>query len=185
MMILETKRTILRAFNEHDLNDLYEYSSQDGVGEMAGWRHHVHINESKRRLTKNISNPNMYAIELKKNSKVIGCIAINEEFEENREDTKELSFILNRDYHNQGIMTEVIQRILAYLFDQGIEYVVAVCFQHNLASKRLIEKCGFVFEKEGVFYFPDNDEEVKTFEYLLTLSTLAKNIKENDDEIFI
>ena len=34
---LETERLVLRAFKDSDLNDFYEYASEDGVGEMAGW----------------------------------------------------------------------------------------------------------------------------------------------------
>lgn len=32
---LETERLVLRAFKDSDLNDFYEYASEDGVGEMA------------------------------------------------------------------------------------------------------------------------------------------------------
>lgn len=39
-MRLETDRTILRNFKEEDLEGFHEYCSQEGVGEMAGWKHH-------------------------------------------------------------------------------------------------------------------------------------------------
>ena len=37
-IVLQTPRLILREWRESDLNDLYEYASVDGVGEMAGWK---------------------------------------------------------------------------------------------------------------------------------------------------
>ena len=41
--VIETERLILRPFREEDLGDFYEYASVEGVGEMAGWKHHESI----------------------------------------------------------------------------------------------------------------------------------------------
>lgn len=46
-MRLETERTILRNFEKKYLQDLNDYCSQDGVGEMAGWKHHSSLSTSK------------------------------------------------------------------------------------------------------------------------------------------
>lgn len=48
--IIETDRLILRPFCQADLQDFYEYASLEGVGEMAGWRHHSNIEESQEIL---------------------------------------------------------------------------------------------------------------------------------------
>lgn len=165
-MILETGRTVLRRFEEKDLEDLYDYCSQAGVGEMAGWKHHNNLLTSKEVLHRNIENSNIFAIENKENRKVIGHIAIKSDSENGREDTKELGFALNRNYHNQGIMTEVVCKILDYLFSREIEHVYACCFQNNKSSKRLIEKCGFTFEQEGSFYSESLNKTFKSFEYV-------------------
>lgn len=165
-MRLETERTILRRFEEKDLRDLNDYCSQDGVGEMAGWKQHSNLLTSKEVLHRNIQNENIFAIENKENRKVIGHIAVNSDSENGREDTKELGFVLNRNYQNQGIMTEVICKILDYLFSKDIEYVYACCFQNNRNSKRLIEKCGFTFEQEGSFYSKSLNKKFKSFEYV-------------------
>ena len=45
--VIETKRLILRSFKQTDLEDFYEYASVEGVGEMAGWKHHENIAESQ------------------------------------------------------------------------------------------------------------------------------------------
>ena len=121
-MRLETDRTVLRHFEEKDLEDLYDYCSQDGVGEMAGWKHHSNRLVSKEVLHSNIENNNIFAIENKENGKVIGHITVNNDSENGRADTKELGFVLNRNYQNQGIMTEVIYQVLDYLFSKEIEY---------------------------------------------------------------
>jgi hypothetical protein len=53
---IETKRLILRAFAENDLEDFYEYASVEGVGERAGWKHHESIEESREILGRFIEN---------------------------------------------------------------------------------------------------------------------------------
>ncbi|MBD7912230.1 GNAT family N-acetyltransferase [Clostridium cibarium] len=165
-MRLETSRIILRPFEKKDLEDLDEYCSQDGVGEMAGWKQHCNLLTSKEVLDRNIQNENIFAIENKENKKVIGHIAVNNDSENGREDTKELGCALNRNYQNQGIMTEVIYQILDYLFSKDIKYVYACCFQSNKPSKGLIEKCGFTFEQEGLFYSKSLNKTFKSFEYV-------------------
>lgn len=165
-MRLETKRTILRNFENKDLQDLNDYCSQDGVGEMAGWKHHSDLVTSKEVLYRNIKNKNIFAIENKEDGKVIGHISINDDSENGREDTKELGFVLNRNYQNKGIMTEVTYKILEYLFSNDIEYVYACCFQNNIPSKKLIEKCGFTLEQEGIFYSESLNKTFKSFEYV-------------------
>ncbi|MBB6715263.1 GNAT family N-acetyltransferase [Clostridium gasigenes] len=165
-MILETDRTILRNFENKDLKEFNEYCSQDGLGEMAGWKHHCDLSMSKEILNKNINNENIFAIENKENIKVIGHISIQNDSENGRADTKELGFILNSNYHNQGIMTEVVYKVLDYLFCNEIEYVYACCSQKNRISKHLIEKCGFTFEQEGTFYAESLNETFLSFEYV-------------------
>lgn len=167
-MFVETERTFLRNFTESDLQDVWEYSSQDGVGEAAGWLHHHTIEETRAALAKDIQNRNKYAIVLRKNKKAIGYLAVNEDSEDHRADTKELGCVLNRAYQRQGIMTEVIRAVLEELFSQEIAYVYACCFQENTASKHMIEKCGFSFEQEGTYYAKPLQKEFKSFEYLWT-----------------
>jgi ribosomal-protein-alanine N-acetyltransferase len=174
-MILETSRTILRPFIKKDLYYLHDYAKVEGIGEMAGWTHHKSLYKTKRLLKDNIKNPNMFAIELKQNSMVIGHIAINEDPEDKLETTKELGFALHPYYHNLGIMSEVVNRVLTHLFLMNTEAVYACCFLDNPASKRLIEKCGFVFEKEGSFYFEAKKKTLKTYDYVHTLDSWSNS----------
>lgn len=74
--VLETDRLILRAFEEDDLDDFYEYSSIPGVGEMAGWKHHENKEESKKILDMFIEGDKTFAIYHKKDNKIIGSIGI-------------------------------------------------------------------------------------------------------------
>ena len=164
-MILETDRLIIRGIKESDLEDYHEYSSQEGIGESAGWRHHTSIDMSKMSIYHKARSGIFQAIELKEENKVIGHISINDDSEDDRDDVKELGFVLNRNYHNRGIMTEAVLEMIDYLFSNGINIIYACCSIDNLASKHLIEKCGFKFIKEGTYYSQDMDKHFNSLEY--------------------
>lgn len=63
--VIETERLILRAFKPTDLEAFYEYASVEGVGEMAGWKHHKSIDESQEIMNSFINNDKVFAICLK------------------------------------------------------------------------------------------------------------------------
>lgn len=154
---LETPRLILRAFKEGDLNDLYEYASVDGVGEMAGWKHHESIAETKDILQKFISDKNVLALESKSNGKVIGSLGLHTSWANNDEKysdlkVKEIGYVLSKDYWGQGLMPEAVRAVIDYCFNVlGLDALTVGHFAHNSRSKRVIEKSGFTFVGEGEF----------------------------------
>jgi Acetyltransferases, including N-acetylases of ribosomal proteins len=167
---MKNQRIMLRNFRNDDLSDLFEYSSQVGVGEMAGWKHHVSLTISKKVLANNIRDTNIFAIVYREINKVIGHIAVNPDSENSQENTKELGFVLNQNYQNRGIMQDVIKLVLEHLFSNNIEFVYACCYQDNEPSKKLIEKCGFLFEQTGTHFSQELDQSFPTFEYVFTKS---------------
>jgi len=46
--VIETDRLVLRPWEETDVHDMYEYASVESVGEMAGWKHHKSVDDSRR-----------------------------------------------------------------------------------------------------------------------------------------
>ncbi|MEM5773633.1 MAG: GNAT family protein [Anaerolineaceae bacterium] len=165
---MKTERTLLRNFESGDLPDLFEYCSQPGVGEAAGWKHHTSLKETRQTLQTYLENKDVFAIVYKPENKVIGHIAIHPDSETHLADVKELGFVLNRAYQNRGIMSEVIRVVLGYLFNNGISRVYACCFQENLPSKHLIEKSGFILEQEGTFFSSTLNQTFLSFEYVYT-----------------
>ena len=102
--IIETNRLILRSFNDSDLNDFYNYASVNGVGEMAGWKHHESLEETKEILNLFIEEDKVFAICLKENNKVIGSLGIEKNGMEDELSEffnykgREIGFVLNKDY---------------------------------------------------------------------------------------
>ena len=147
---IETDRLILRPFKQSDLNDFYEYASVEGVGEMAGWRHHENKDKSQEILNIFIEEDKTFAICLKQNDKVIGSLGVEEygmeealtEFHAYK--GREIGYVLSRDYWGMGIMPEAVNAVINYLFnDLGLDFLTCGYYDFNRQSKRVQEKCGF------------------------------------------
>lgn len=50
-MNIVTSRLLLRPFAKQDIFDVFEYCSQKGLGEMAGWRVHKSVMQTERVLS--------------------------------------------------------------------------------------------------------------------------------------
>lgn len=148
--VIETERLILRPFGEEDLGDFYEYASVEGVGEMAGWKHHESIDESQKILDSFIYSDMDFAICLKENNKVIGTVGIERygsegaltEFKDYY--GRQLGFVLSKDYWGKGLMPEAVNAVIDYLFNE-LDYDFLLCgyYNFNERSKRVQLKCGF------------------------------------------
>lgn len=151
---LKTKRLILRPWEAADLNDLYEYASVDGVGQMAGWAPHKSIEESKKILQMFIDEKKTFAVEYK--GKVVGSLGI-EKYNEakfpqlSNLKRREIGYVLAKNYWGQGLMPEAVNRVIEYLFDTGLDAILCGHFTSNVQSKRVQEKCGFKHYKDGTY----------------------------------
>lgn len=148
-LVIKTDRLVLRAFNDNDLEDLYDYAKTPGLGEMAGWPHHRSIEDSKEVLERFKKNKDVLAIE--KDGKVIGSIGlhpVDDEFYKEFEDKKgkEIGFVLSEDFHRQKIMTEAVKALMKYAFeDLGLDYISAGYFRGNFKSRWFQQKLGFTY----------------------------------------
>lgn len=145
---METDRLILRKWVESDLDDLYEYAKTPGVGPMAGWEPHESKAESYEILQMFINSKNDdWALVDKRSGKVIGSIGCRPDVSRKYSKAGNIGYVLAKPYWGKGIMPEVVNRILEYYFTEtDLEIISVTHGSHNPNSKRVIEKCGFVYE---------------------------------------
>lgn len=148
--IIETERLILRPFKQSDLDDFYEYASVEGVGEMAGWKHHENKKFSQEILDLFINEDNTFAIVLKENNKVIGSLGVDEYGMEQAlseffdYEGREIGYVLSKDYWGKGLMPEAVKAVIDYLFNiQNLDFLTCGYYEFNNQSKKVQEKCGF------------------------------------------
>lgn len=172
-VILETDRLILRAWEITDLDDFFEYASVEGVGEKAGWEHHKSKDKSLEILKMFMEEKKVFAIVLKENQKAIGSIGIEELGEELDKDLdnlvgRELGYVLNKDYWNKGIMTEAVSKVVDYCFNTlKLNFLMASYFNHNIASKKVLENLNFKFYKDIIIETGYNNIKEKSTLMLL------------------
>ena len=151
---IETQRLILRPWEKTDLQDLYEYASVPGVGEMAGWTHHQSIKESASILDIFIAEKKTFAVVYKENNKVIGSLGL-EHLDHVEEEIppsfqgREIGYVLSKEFWGQGLMSEAVQAVVEYCFKElKYEFLTCAHFIRNNQSRRVIEKAGFQFLKD-------------------------------------
>ena len=179
---LETDHLILRRWEESDAEDLYKYASDPDVGPIAGWPAHQSIGENRDVIKNVFCGKEAYAICLKdmegiladssevaqsrdglprseiggRDGKAIGAIELKLNGHTDmtdRDDECELGYWLGKPYWGQGIMPEAAKEMLRHAFeDCGMEKVWCGYYEGNTKSKRVQEKCGFVYQwtTEGV-----------------------------------
>ena len=170
---ITTDRLLLRPWLEADLFDFYEYASVPGVGEMAGWECHKSYNTSRRVMQTFMDEKNVFAIVHRQDNKAIGSFGIHKSWA-NEDDrfselrVKEIGYVLSKDYWGLGLMPEAVCTVIDYGFEElGLEAFTCGHFKDNLQSKRVIEKCGFVFVKEGEFYATQLRRSFEDLKYIL------------------
>ena len=147
--VLHTVRLILRPWRTSDINDLFAFTSQVGVGEMCGWQPHQDISEAEVMLEGLIERKNSFAIEYQNHTVGIFSIPKYDEvhfpqFSEMR--GRELYFVLSRDHWGQGFMQEAANEVIRFLFeDCGFDVIFCGHFVINQRSARLQQKLGFHF----------------------------------------
>lgn len=163
--MIETKRLILRPWEDRDAEILYKYAKDEEVGPIAGWPPHKDVEESLFVIRNIFDGKECYALCLKDNFP-IGCIELLLKEKSHlslNDDECELGCWIGRPFWRQGYIFEASQKILDRAFyDLGIKRVFATYSEGNFRSKGLQEKLGFSFvETLGSEYSNNMGEKVR------------------------
>ena len=149
---IETERLLLRNYKREDALSMFEnYCSDVEVTKYVTWYPHPHVEYTQEYLDKKVlpqnENPNCMdlAITLKSHSNnVIGNIAAWQI----KENVVELGYVISRDYQGKGYMSEAVRAIVQYIFTQTpILEIIAFYELENPASGVVLQKCGFIYQK--------------------------------------
>lgn len=108
--ILQTERLRLRRFQDSDLQDLYEYLSDEEVVRHEPYKP-MSLEETKNNLVWRVSTDEMIAVELKENHKLIG----NVYFGKRDFDSFELGYVFNRSFWGKGYAHEACRAVIGQL----------------------------------------------------------------------
>lgn len=160
-MKLETERLILKEINETHVEDILRIRSNELINR------YVIRNSPKTNyealdfiltIKKNTeNNKTVYlGVSYKNESNIIGTICLWN-FSEDRK-TAEVGYELLPDYHRKGIMSEALEAVLNYGFNElNLQEIIAITNKDNESSKALLLKYNFVLEEDKKDKdFPDN-----------------------------
>lgn len=152
-MKIETERLILRPYREEDLQDLYEYLSDEEVVRFEPYLP-MDISGVRENLAWRISTNEMIAVEIKESGKLIGNVYLGQhDF-----DTFEIGYVLNRCFWGHGYATEACSAVIERAFSEGAHRIFAEVDPENEASWRLLERLGMRREahmRENVYFWKD------------------------------
>lgn len=152
-MQLETKRLLLRPWREEDALDLYEYAKDDRIGPIAGWPPHTSVENSLEIIRTVFAAPETYAVVLKSTGRPVGSAGIM--FGQTAsaplgENEAEIGYWIGVPYWGQGLIPEAVRCLLRRCFT-GLDCSAVWCgyYDGNEQSRRVQEKCGFVYHHTG------------------------------------
>jgi len=140
---------------------------------MAGWPHHTSMDTTKIILSGFLEGKHVFAIFHKVDKKVIGSLGMDAAWTDREEEykhlkTKNIGYVLAKDYWGQGLVPEAVRAVIDYGFNVlGFDAFSIEHFVENVRSRRVIEKCGFKFVKMGMYYAKQLDKHFDEMRYIL------------------
>ncbi|SCX29454.1 GNAT family N-acetyltransferase [Agrobacterium rosae] len=150
--VLLSQRLVLRAPHEEDIDALAHLANNANIATMVSRMPHPYTAKDAadfvRRAKVGEIGKCVYAITRMENGEFMGCCGL-----EPQEDGKtlEMGYWLGERYWNNGYTTEAAHALIDMAFrTRDIEQIDARCRVTNIASRRVIQKCGFQLQGSGM-----------------------------------
>ncbi|MDE7218592.1 MAG: GNAT family N-acetyltransferase [Oscillospiraceae bacterium] len=157
IILAETGRLILRRYIENDLQDLFEYLSDEKVVAYEPYKP-MSLEETERDLAWRMGTAEMVAVELKDTHKMIGNVYMGKrEFA-----SLEIGYVFNQNYWGNGYAAESCKALIRNAFANGAHRIYAECDPDNVRSWKLLETLGFRREAhliQNVYFWKDEHQQ--------------------------
>ena len=151
--VLLSQRLVMRAPHEEDIDALAHLANNAAVATMVSRMPHPYTARDAadfvRRTNAGEIGKCVYAITKADNGEFLGCCALEPHV--NDADTLEIGYWLGEPNWNRGYATEAAHALIDMAFrTRDIAHIDARCRVTNIASRRVIQKCGFQFQGSGM-----------------------------------
>jgi RimJ/RimL family protein N-acetyltransferase len=159
--ILETERTYLREMTPEDAQNAYELNSDPLVIQYTGDVSFESVDEARTFLSKYDHYEKYgfgrWAVISKETNEYLGWCGLKYSADE---DEFDIGFRFHQRFWNKGFASETARACIQLGFEKfNMETIVGRAMKENLASIRVLEKCGLTFlsdyqfdDEEGVVY---------------------------------
>jgi RimJ/RimL family protein N-acetyltransferase len=159
--ILETERTYLREMTPDDAQNAYELNSDPLIIQYTGDEAFESVEDARIFLTKYDHYEKYgfgrWAVISKETNEYLGWCGLKYSADE---DEFDIGFRFHQRFWNKGFASETARACIQIGFEKfNMETIVGRAMKENLASIRVLEKCGLTFvsdyqfdDEEGVIY---------------------------------
>ena len=181
MLVIETKRLILRHFEADDLGGLHRILSDPIT--MSFWPAPYSLEGTKDWISRSVNSHEEHgfgrlAVISKENNELIGTCGLAR-LEIDGELENDLGYIIFHTFWNRGYATEAAEACKRYGFDTlNLRRTCANMPVDHLASRRIAEKIGMSLEKE---FHNRRNRNILTCLYSCEISTDDHRRKTTDD----
>ena len=187
MILIETKRLILRTWNNNDINDYYLLNQDPKVVEFLLKTSSI---EQAKEFIENMNHQfhthgyTIFAVEEKKSGKLIGFTGLNApKWISHFTPCVEIGWRLSSKFWGNGYATEAAKAVLDYGFKEcALKEILAWTVPANLRSIRVMEKIGMERDIDGDFNHPDVPEGHELLKHIL-YRIKGHSIERNNNEI--
>ncbi len=175
---LETERLLLRKFTKNDIEAIYQIYSDEEVNKFLPWFPLRTFEEAQlffeERYASKYAQPQAYAyaVCLKKNNIPIGYINVD------MEEHHDFGYGLQKEFWNQGIITEAGKAVVAQVKKDGLPYITATHDRNNPRS-------GSVMENVGMKYQYSYEEQWQPKDILVTFRMYQLNFDGQKDRVYM
>jgi len=151
--VLLSQRLVLRAPHEEDIDALAHLANNANIATMVSRMPLPYTAKDAadfvRRTKAGEIGKCVYAITRMDNGEFMGCCGLEPDPDD--PGTVELGYWLGEPYWNNGYSTEAAHALIDMAFrTRDIDFIDARCRVTNVASRRVIQKCGFQFQSSGM-----------------------------------
>lgn len=155
-MNLIGKKIIIRDFQKEDFPEFFKLVQDKANHDLAGLEYTADENFAHNLLEMYQRRDGAFVIAQKDTDQMVGIIEMNKRGESN--DlllTREIGFVINRKFRNQGFAKESVQLLIDYGFNElNLTEIWASSEKDNQAPQKLLELLGFKYIYEVNQAFP-------------------------------
>ena len=167
-MLIETDRLLITEFDESMIESVHLNSLDDDNRRFVPDEVFETLDEAREAVEFLMSRyrgdegPFVYPI-LLKNKEHIGHIQASP-----TDDGWEIGYHIGKAYTGKGYSTEAVKAFLPEIMEAlKISNIYGICLYENVASKRVLIKCGFDLEYEGIDKYQGVDKAVCKYKFSL------------------
>lgn len=164
--IIETERLLIRPFTIEDAQAAFVWLSDPRVNRYMPYPLYETVEQAINWISSLTEESNEFVFILKESGQPIGAGSIKLQ-----DDGRwEVGYNIRYDCWNQGYTTEAAKALIQWAYDQcGARRFMARHATANVASGKVLRKCGYQFERYGEYSRYDGSETFPATYYSMTL----------------